>query len=60
MTETAAMDDGEYGRYVREKIAKGLSDVESGRVVSHEEAQRRLARWLHPDVLDGVASEGAG
>ncbi|MEO7673232.1 MAG: type II toxin-antitoxin system prevent-host-death family antitoxin [Pyrinomonadaceae bacterium] len=29
-----------------EAIARGERDVAEGRVVSHEEAKRRLARWL--------------
>ncbi len=32
--------------YFREKVARGLDDERAGRVISHEEARRRLSRWL--------------
>jgi predicted transcriptional regulator len=31
---------------VREKIERGLKDVEEGRVVSEEEMERRMQKWL--------------
>ncbi len=32
-----------------EGIARGEKDVAAGRVFSHEEAKRRLSRWLDPE-----------
>ncbi len=32
--------------YFREKVQRGLRDEAAGRVISHEEARRRLTRWL--------------
>ncbi|MBI3925702.1 MAG: hypothetical protein HY319_09190 [Armatimonadetes bacterium] len=40
------MEDIVYHLYVVDKVQQGLDDVENGRVVSHDEAGRRLARWL--------------
>ena len=44
--EDASLEDIEYHIYVRQKIQQGLDDVDAGRVVSHSEVQRRLAKWL--------------
>jgi predicted transcriptional regulator len=46
LPEDASLEDIQYHIYVRQKIEQGLDDVEAGRVVSHAEVQRRLARWL--------------
>lgn len=42
LPEQATFDDAMYTLYVRQKIEEGLKDIEEGRVVSHEEAKRRL------------------
>ena len=46
LSEDASLEDIQYHIYVRQKIEQGLADVAAGRVVSHEEVQRRLAKWL--------------
>ena len=46
LPEDASLEDIQYHIYVRQKIQQGLEDVEAGRVVSHAEVQRRLAKWL--------------
>jgi predicted transcriptional regulator len=42
----ASLEDIQYNLYVRQKIQQGIDDEEAGRVVSHAEVQRRLAKWL--------------
>ena len=42
----ASLEDIQYHIYVRQRIQQGLDDVEAGRVISHEEVQRRLSKWL--------------
>ena len=42
----ASLEDIQYHIYVRQKIQQGLDDVAAGRVVSHDEVQKRLAKWL--------------
>ncbi len=44
--EDSSYEDIQYHIYVRQKIQRGLEAIEEGRVVSEEEAERRLARWL--------------
>jgi len=46
LPEDASLEDIQYHIYVRQKIERGLADVAAGRVISHEEVQRRLAKWL--------------
>ena len=46
LPEDASLEDIQYHIYVRQKIEQGLADVAAGRVISHEEVQRRLAKWL--------------
>ena len=46
LPEDASFDDIQYHIYVRQKIEQGLADVEAGRVVSHDEAKRRMAQWV--------------
>ncbi len=42
LPDQATWDDIMYELYVKEKIGEGLKAVKEGRVVSHEEAKRRL------------------
>lgn len=42
----ATLEDIMEELYFRAKVERGLRDIEQGRVVSHEEIKRRLARWL--------------
>jgi predicted transcriptional regulator len=44
LPEDAALEDIQYHIYVCQKIQQGLGDAEAGRVVSHAEVQRRLAK----------------
>lgn len=44
--DDSSFEDIQYHIYVREKIERGLKDVEEGRVLSHEEVERRMAKWL--------------
>jgi len=45
--EDATLEDIQYHIYVRQKIEKGLKDVEQGRVLSQEEVERRMSKWLN-------------
>ena len=42
LQDTATWDDIMYELYVKKKIAVGLKAADEGRVVSHEEAKKRL------------------
>jgi predicted transcriptional regulator len=42
VSDQATWDDIMYELYVKQKIEKGLKAVDDGRVLSNEDAQRRL------------------
>lgn len=44
--DDSTFEDIQYHIYVREKIERGLKDVAEGRVLSHEDVERRMAKWL--------------
>jgi hypothetical protein len=44
--DDVSYEDIQYHIYVREKIERGLKDIEEGHVLSQEEAEQRMARWL--------------
>ena len=46
LPEDASFEDIQYHIYVRQKIQQGLDDEAAGRVVSHADVQRRLAKWI--------------
>jgi predicted transcriptional regulator len=46
LPEGASLEDIQYHLYVRQKIARGLQDVETGRVLIQQEFERRIAKWL--------------
>jgi len=44
--DDVTLEDIQYHIYVRQKIARGLRDIEEGRILSQEEAERRMEKWL--------------
>ena len=46
LPDDASLDDIQYHIYVCQKIRKGLDAAERGQVISQEEAERRMARWI--------------
>lgn len=46
ISDNATFEDIQYHIYVREKIEKGLKDIKGGRVLSQEEVEKRMSRWL--------------
>jgi predicted transcriptional regulator len=45
LPESASLEDIQYHIYVRQMIEEGLADVDAGRVISHDEVERRLTKW---------------
>ena len=46
LPEDASLEDIQYHICVRQKIEKGLEAAQAGQVISHEEVEKRMARWL--------------
>lgn len=45
LPEDASLEDIQYHIYVRQKIEQGIADADAGRVLSHDEVEKRLAKW---------------
>ncbi len=46
LPDEATFEDIQYHIYVRQKIERGLRDVDAGRVLTQKESERRMAKWL--------------
>ena len=46
LPDDASFEDIQYHIYVREKIERGLKDILEGRVLSQEEVEERMSKWL--------------
>jgi predicted transcriptional regulator len=46
LPDDTSIEDIQYHLYVRQKVHKGLQAAKDGRTVPHEEAVRRLSKWL--------------
>lgn len=46
LPDDASFEDIQYHIFVVQNVERGLKDLEEGRVVSHEEVKRRMAKWL--------------
>lgn len=46
LPDESSLEDIQYHLYVLQRIERGRRDVEAGRLVSQEEVERRMARWL--------------
>jgi predicted transcriptional regulator len=48
LPEETTYEDIQYHIYVRQKLERGLRDVNAGRVVAQKEIERRMSKWLRP------------
>ena len=46
LPENSSFEDIQYHIYVREKIEKGLQDIKAGKLMSQEEVEKRMSKWL--------------
>lgn len=46
MPDNASLEDIMYELYFRQRIDRGLRELEEGKTVSHEEVKRGLVKWL--------------
>ena len=46
MPDDATFEDIQYHIYVREKIERGLKDIQEGHLLSQEEIEQRMSKWL--------------
>ncbi len=43
--DDASFEDIQYSIYVRQKIERGMRDVEEGETLAHLEVEQRMAQW---------------
>lgn len=48
MPENSTLEDLQYTIYVQSKIQKGLVAAQKGEVLSQEEVEKRIEKWLKP------------
>jgi predicted transcriptional regulator len=46
LSDDSTFEDIMYHIYIQEKIERGLDDVREGRVLSQEDAEKRMSKWL--------------
>jgi len=44
--DDATFEDIQYHIYGREKIERGLKDIQEGHLLSQEEVEQRMSKWL--------------
>lgn len=46
LPDDCTLEDVQYHLYVQQKVERGLEDVRRGRVLSQEDVERRMTKWL--------------
>jgi hypothetical protein len=46
LPDDTSLEDIQYHLYVRQKVLKGIDASDNGKSISHEEAVKRMSRWL--------------
>lgn len=46
MPDDASLEDIMYELYFRQRVDRGLRELDEGKTVSHEEVKRSLVKWL--------------
>ena len=46
MPEDASLEDLMYELYFRQRVDRGLRELQKNKIVSHEDVKRSVARWL--------------
>jgi len=46
LPDDCTIEDIHYHLYVRQKVERGMAAVDEGRVVSQDDAERRVAEWV--------------
>ena len=46
LPDDSTLEEIQYHLYVRQKVQRGIQDVEEGRVYTQEEVEKRMAKWV--------------
>ncbi|MDF2921111.1 MAG: hypothetical protein K0R57_25 [Paenibacillaceae bacterium] len=47
LPDDCSLEDIQYTLYVRKKIQQGQNDLNEGRIVTREEMEKRMSKWLN-------------
>jgi len=45
LPDTSTLEEIQYHLYVRQKVQRGIQDVEEGRIYTQEEVEKRMEKW---------------
>jgi predicted transcriptional regulator len=46
LPEDCSLEDVQYQLYLRQRLQKSVAAAAAGRVVTHDEVKKRLAKWV--------------
>lgn len=46
LPDSSTLEEIQYCLYVRQKIQRGMDDIDAGRAASQEKVEKRMAKWL--------------
>ena len=46
LPDTSTLEEIQYHLYVRQKVQRGIQDVEEGRIYTQEEVEKRMGKWV--------------
>ena len=46
MSSDASLEDIMYGLYFRQRVDRGLQELDDGKTVSHQKVKQSIAKWL--------------
>ena len=46
LPDTSTFEEIQYHLYVRQKVQRGIQDVEEGRIYTQEEVEKRMQKWV--------------
>lgn len=46
LPDDCTWEDIQYHIYVREKVERGIRDVDEGKVLTHDEVEKEMKKWL--------------
>jgi len=46
LPDDTTLEEIQYHLYVKQKVQRGMQDVEEGRVYTQEEVEKRMKRWV--------------
>lgn len=46
LPDNSTLEEIQYHLYVRQKVQKGLKDVEQGKIYTQDQVEKRMEKWL--------------